>query len=496
MDLQLLLSDVPEKTVFGTGAGIDIKGVVYDPLRVQPGYLFVAIHIYTQMDKIEIPDGHPLVMDAINKGAVAVVLQKDQPVPDHIVKILVPDSRQALGLIATRFYGFPSKELALLAVTGTNGKTTTTHVVESIFIQKYKIGLIGTLYYKMNGVIHKSKDTTPEPPDLQEILRRMADARYDYCVMETSSHGIEFFRLTGCEFKIAVFTNLTQDHLDFHRTMENYLNAKLKLFRWLKPDDYAVINIDDSYGHHFVKATQAKVISYGLSAKADVRAEHINYHIKGTSYRLVTPKGEIDIETKLVGRFNVYNALAAVAVAVSQNIDLQTIKAGLEAKIWVSGRFELVERGQEFAVVVDYAHTPDGMENVLSLAKSLNPKRVITLFGCGGDRDKEKRPIMGEMADRYSDEIIITADNPRNEDPAQIIEEIGRGVRSHGVHKILDRGEAIRYAVRMARPGDIVMILGKGHETTQTLRDRTIEFNDRVESEKALQELVTPGTAL
>lgn len=491
MDLQILLSDVPEKTVSASGAGIDIKGVVYDPLRVQPGYLFVAINIYTQMDKIEIPDGHPLVADAIKKGAVAVVLQKDQPVPDQVVKILVPDSRQALGLIATRFYGFPSKELCLIALTGTNGKTTTTHVVESIFIQKHKIGLIGTLYYKMNGVIHKSKDTTPEPPDLQDILRRMADAHFDYCVMETSSHGIEFFRLTGCEFKIAVFTNLTQDHLDFHKTMDNYLNAKLKLFRWLKPEDFAVINIDDSYGHHFVQATQAQVISYGLSAKADVRAERISYHIKGTSYRLVTPKGEIDIETRLVGRFNVYNALAAVAVAISQNIDLQTIKAGLEATIWVSGRFELVERGQEFAVVVDYAHTPDGMENVLSLAKSLNPKRVITLFGCGGDRDKEKRPIMGEMADRYSDEIIITADNPRNEDPAQIIEEIGHGVRSHAVHKILDRGEAIRYAVRMAGPGDIVMILGKGHETTQTLRDRTIEFNDRIESEKALQELVT-----
>jgi UDP-N-acetylmuramoyl-L-alanyl-D-glutamate--2,6-diaminopimelate ligase len=496
MDLQILLSDIAEKAVSGPTAAIDIKGVVYDPLRVQPGYLFVAINIYTQLDKIEIPDGHPLVAEAIQRGAVAVVLQKDQPVPDHVAKILVPDSRQVLGLIATRFYGFPSDHLNLIAVTGTNGKTTTTHVVESIFIQKYRIGLIGTLYYKMNGVIHKSKDTTPEPPDLQDILRRMADEKSDYCVMETSSHGIEFFRLTGCQFKVAVFTNLTQDHLDFHHTMENYLNAKLKLFRWLKPKDFAIINIDDSYGHHFVMATQARVISYGLSPKADVRAERISYHIKGTSYRLVTPTGEIDIDTKLVGRFNVYNALAAVAVAISQNIDLQTIKAGLEAKIWVSGRFELVERGQEFAVVVDYAHTPDGMENVLSLAKSLNPKRVITLFGCGGDRDKEKRPIMGEMADRYSDELIITADNPRNEDPAQIIEEISRGCRTHSVHKILDRREAIRYAVRMAQPGDIVMILGKGHETTQTLRERTIEFNDRIESEKALQDLATQGPAL
>jgi UDP-N-acetylmuramoyl-L-alanyl-D-glutamate--2,6-diaminopimelate ligase len=490
MDLQLLLNDLKEKQITGDPKGFDITGVVYDPLRVKPGFIYVAISIYTQMDKIEIPDGHVLVNDAIKNGAIAVVLQQDQSLPSHVVKILVPDSRKALGILATRFYDFPSHVLDLIAVTGTNGKTTTTHIVESIFIQKYKMGLIGTLYYKLNGVIHKSKDTTPEPPDLQEILRKMADQHFDYCIMETSSHGIEFHRLRGCKFKVAVFTNLTQDHLDFHKTMENYLQAKLKLFKWLLADDYAVINIDDRSGAKFVEATKAHVITYGLSAQADVRATNIRYGIKSTEYRLITPKGEIDISTKLVGQFNVYNALAAVGVALSQGLDLGTIKTGLEAKIWVSGRFELVEKGQEFAVVVDYAHTPDGVENVLSLAKSLNPKRVITLLGCGGDRDKEKRPIMGETAARFSDEIILTADNPRTEDPLQIIEAIAQGCPKASLHKIPDRGEAIRYAVKMAGAGDIVMILGKGHETTQTLKDHTIEFNDRVQAEKALLELL------
>ena len=494
MDLQLLLTELAEKQVSGNAQNISISGVVYDPLRVRPGYLYVAINIYTQLDKIEIPDGHVGVSAAIKNGATAVVLERDQPVPESIVKILVPDSRYALGRIATRFYQFPSQDLNLIAVTGTNGKTTTTHIVESIFIQKFKVGLIGTLYYKLNGVIHRSKDTTPEPPDLQEILRKMADQQFEYCIMETSSHGIEFHRLVGCTFKVAVFTNLTQDHLDFHKTMENYLQAKLKLFGWLLPEDYAVVNIDDPAGSKFVAATRAQVLSYGLSGQAQVRAADVQYHIKGTDYHLITPKGEIDIHTKLVGKFNVYNALAAVGVALSQNLDLATIKAGLEASIWVSGRFELVEKGQPFAVVVDYAHTPDGVENVLSLAKSLRPNRVITLFGCGGDRDKEKRPIMGETAARYSDEIILTADNPRSEDPLQIIEQIAAGCALASVHKIPDRGRAIRYAVNMAQPGDIVMILGKGHETTQTLKERTIEFNDRQQAEEALAERLDLNT--
>lgn len=486
MKLQTFLDDLSDKKVSGGQTDVKIKGIAYDPLRIEPGFIYVAINIYTQLDKIEIPDGHPLAGDAIRNGAVAVVLQEDVAVPPNIVKILVPDSRKALGILANRFYGYPSHQMKLIGVTGTNGKTTTTHVIESIFIQKYKIGLIGTLYYKLNGEIRKSKDTTPEPPDLQAILREMADLHFDYCVMETSSHGIEFHRLEGCRFNVALYTNLTQDHLDFHKTMENYLNAKLKLFRWLKPGDFAVINHDDAYAADFIGAARAKVITYAIDKTSDVMAKKIQYAINGTRYRLETPAGSIDIDTRLVGRFNVYNALAGVGVAISQGIDLGTIKSGLERPIRVSGRFELVDKGQAFSVVIDYAHTPDGMENVLSLAKSLNPKRLITVFGCGGDRDREKRPIMGQIASQYSDDVILTADNPRNEDPQQIIREIEAGCEAKKATTIIDRGEAINRAIGMARPGDIVMILGKGHELTQTLKDRTIPFNDREEAEKAL----------
>ena len=486
MNLQLYLDDLKEKKVSGDPAGIDIKGIAYDPLRIEAGFIYVAINIYTQLDKIEIPDGLPFIADAIAKGAVCVVTQEEVEVPSSVVKVVVPDSRYALGILSNRYYGYPSEMLTLVGVTGTNGKTTTTHVIESIFIENYKVGLIGTLYYKLNGEIRKSKDTTPEPPDLQAILRQMADLGCRYCFMEASSHGIEFHRLQGCRFRVAVFTNLTQDHLDSHRTVEQYLDAKLKLFRWLGQEDYAIVNIDDPYGGRFVESTRANVLTYGIYTPADIMAKDIQYGIGGTRYTLVTPKGTIAIHTRLLGRFNVYNAFAGFGTAVAEGIDLETIKRGLERPIRVAGRMEMVDKGQPFTVVVDYAHTPDGMENVLGLARGLNPRRLITLFGCGGDRDKEKRPIMGAAASKFSDTIILTADNPRNEDPVRILAEINSGCDPAKVTQIIDRREAIRHAVGIAQPGDIVMILGKGHETTQTLKDRTIPFSDREEAENAL----------
>jgi UDP-N-acetylmuramoyl-L-alanyl-D-glutamate--2,6-diaminopimelate ligase len=379
--------------------------------------------------------------------------------------------------------------MKMIGVTGTNGKTTTTHIIDSILMQKYRTGLIGTLYYKINGEIRKSKDTTPEPPDLQEIFRQMVAEQVDYCAMEVSSHGIDFFRVQGVDYNVGLFTNLTQDHLDYHKTMEHYLQTKLKLFQWLAPHDHAVANIDDPHAVDFFNATVANKISYGIQNKADVMAKDIKFSIKGTQYRLCTPIGEIEIKQQLAGLFNVYNSLAAVAVAISQNFDLDTIKAGLEQKIVVSGRFELVEKGQPFSVVVDYAHTPDGIDNVLKLAKNLNPKRLITVFGCGGDRDKEKRPIMGKIASQYSDMIVLTADNPRNENPEQIIDQILKGMDKAPYHRIIDRGEAIEFAIHQAKPGDIVMLIGKGHETTQTLKDRTVHFNDVEEAEKILEKL-------
>lgn len=480
MLLTELLSVLTDKKLIGGMKDQEITGVTYDPLRVRPGFVYIAINIYTQLDKIESPEGHEpeRVQQAIANGAVAVVLQRDVAIPNAVLKVLVPNSRFALAMLANQFYGYPSRSMKLLGITGTNGKTTTTHIVESIFIQKYRIGLIGTLYYKIQGQINKSKDTTPEPPDLQEIFQRMVQQNLDYCVLEASSHGIDFHRLSGCQFETAAFTNLTQDHLDYHKTMENYLQTKLRLFQWLTAENHAVVNIDDPVGERFVRATQARVLTYGIDNKADLKAENIKLAIGGTQYTLNTPIGTIDINTKLVGRFNIYNALAAVGIAVSQGIDLLTIKTGLENKIRVSGRFELVDKGQDFSVVVDYAHTPDGMENVLRLAKDVQPRRIITVFGCGGDRDRDKRPQMGAIAEKYSDLVVVTADNPRTEDPMRIANDILAGMKNRNHEVVIDRQEAIEKAIAMARTGDLVMLLGKGHETTQTLKDRTIPFND------------------
>jgi len=485
MKLQQYLELLSAKQIFGTVPDVDVKGIAYDPLRIEPGFIFVAINIYTQLDKIEIPDGHVKIADAIKKGAIAIIYQNDIAVTS-VVRVKVPDSRFALAVLADAFYEQPSRKLKLLALTGTNGKTTTTHIVESILIQHYKIGLIGTLYYKLQGVIHLSKDTTPEPPDLQSILKKMADRGFDFCVLEASSHGIELHRLAGCQFQAAAFTNLTQDHLDFHKTMEAYRKTKLRLFEWLAPDTHAVINIDDPSGKYFIAATSAKVLTYGLLQPADLTAKDIKYGIQGTEYTLVTPIGEVSVRTGLIGKFNLYNALAAVGVALSQGATLEEIKSGLERKIVVAGRFEQVNKGQKFSVVVDYAHTPDGLENVLSLARGLKPKQLITVFGCGGDRDKEKRPMMGQIADQYSDQIIVTADNPRNEDPVQISKEIVAGIQNKPVQVILDRREAIAKALEMASEGDIVMLCGKGHETTQTIKNDTFHFNDREVAEELL----------
>ncbi len=489
MELETLLQVLPEKHVSGNIEGIDIKGVVYDPLRVKHGFIYVAINIYTQLDKIEIPDGHDKVDDAIKNGASVVVLQHDMEVPGSVVKIVVPNSRLALALLANKYYDYPSRKMKMIGITGTNGKTTTTHIIDSILLQKYRTGLIGTLYYKINGKIYKSKDTTPEPPDLQEIFTHMVNENVEYCAMEVSSHGIDFYRVEGVNYNVALFTNLSQDHLDYHKTMEHYLQTKKKLFQWLTSEDYAIANIDDPHGQEFLDVSRGKPISFGINNPADVMAKNIELSIKGSKYRLVTPDGEIDIDQKLVGMFNVYNSLAAVAVAFSQGFGLETIKKGLEQNIRVAGRFELVDKGQEFSVVVDYAHTPDGMEKVLKLSKDLNANRIITVFGCGGDRDKEKRPLMGEVADKYSDIIVLTADNPRNEDPEQIISEISEGIKSAETYKIIDRYEAIEFAINHAQPNDIIMILGKGHETTQTLKDKTIHFNDMEVANEILSNL-------
>ena len=487
--LEQLLKILPEKQVFGD-ENPDIKGVVYDPLRIEKGFLYVAINIYTQMDKIELSDGHPLIPDAIKAGAVAVIVEKNVEVQEGIVKIIVPDSRLALALVAGEFYQHPSLAFKLIGITGTNGKTTTAHIVESILAQKYRTGLIGTLYYKINGKINKSKDTTPEPPDLQEIFTRMKDESVEYCVMEVSSHGVDFHRVSGVDYETGIWTNFTQDHLDWHKTMEAYRAAKLRWFGSLGADKTVVVNVDDVSSQFFIDAAQAKIVKYGIENSADVSAENINMDGTGTSFTLVTPKGKIDVHAKLRGMFNLYNMLAAVS-AVLEDVSLAEIKTGLEQNIVVAGRFQTINQGQDFTVIVDYAHTPDGLLKVLNAARSMNPNRIITVFGCGGDRDPDKRPKMAAITEELSDIAIITDDNPRTEDPKKIVEQVVAGIKGRDSfeYKIIhDRHKAIEYGIDIAQTGDLVLIAGKGHETTQTLKDRTIHFNDVEVADEILKE--------
>ncbi|HOE62933.1 MAG TPA: UDP-N-acetylmuramoyl-L-alanyl-D-glutamate--2,6-diaminopimelate ligase [Candidatus Sumerlaeota bacterium] len=495
MKLSKLLSVLADKKITGS-QDPEIAGVVYDPLRVKPGFLYVAIDIYTQLDKIEIPDGHPFVNDAIKAGAVAVMLQNDMPVPDNIVKIVVPSSRRALALVAGEFYNHPSRKFKLIGITGTNGKTTTTHIIESIMMTKYRVGLIGTLYYKINGRICKSKDTTPEPPDLQEIFTHMLEEKLDYCAMEVSSHGVEFFRVAGIDYEAGIWTNFTQDHLDFHITMDEYRNAKLKWVKTLNEDKFMAVNMDDPSADYFIKAARAKVVRYGLKNPSDVTAKDYVLHAGGTDFRLVTPKGEIDIKAKLRGEFNLYNMLGAVAGILNQPITLEEIKTGLEKNIVVAGRFQPVERGQKFSVIIDYAHTPDGMEKVMNAARAMNPSRIITVFGCGGDRDRSKRPQMAAIVEANCDYFIITEDNPRTEDPSQIMNDIVAGVKnqkSENFEIVYDRYEAIKRAIEIAKPGDLVIVAGKGHESTQTLKDKTLHFNDYEVADEILQKMGYKG---
>ena len=490
MKLSELLSVIEPLRIDGTLQDVDINGVCYDPLRVEANFIYVAINIYTQLDKIEIPDGHPFVRDAVARGAVCVIVEQDVPCPDNVLKILAADSRYALSALADKFYGTPSQNMQLIGVTGTNGKTTTTHIIEKIFETQQRVGLIGSLYYKINGEIFYGKDTTPEPPDLQMIFQRMRDAGCSVCTMEVSSHAMEFHRVAHVDFAAAVFTNLTPDHLDFHKTMDNYRNAKLKLFRKLKPTAHAVINIDDPNAAAFIRAANAPVITTGLQHHADVYATDIAFDVTHTDYRIHTPQGSFEVRSPLIGKFNIYNTLSAVGVAISQHIPLEIIRQALEKPLRIPGRFEKIERGQSFAVIVDYAHTPDGMHSVLHAAKQLEPHRLITVFGCGGNRDRTKRPLMGEAACKYSDVVILTTDNPRYEDPEAIIRDIEAGMSGTTYEVVLDRREAIHRAIALAQPGDMVMILGKGHEKYQEIQGKTYPFYDVEVAENALAEVL------
>ncbi|MDA8146573.1 MAG: UDP-N-acetylmuramoyl-L-alanyl-D-glutamate--2,6-diaminopimelate ligase [Thermaerobacter sp.] len=464
---------------WGTAGG-EASGIAYDSRRVGPGGIFVAIPGFRD-------DGHRYIPAAVAAGAAAVVAERD---PDSLPVpwVRVADSRRALAQLACGFFDHPSRELDLVGVTGTNGKTTTTHLLRQVLeAAGSKTGLLGTVHNLIGDRVLPVEHTTPEAPDLQQLLRRMVDEGCRAAVMEVSSHSLTLQRVAGTHFRVTVLTNVTQDHLDFHGTFEAYLAAKASLFDATRP---AALNADDPNFPLFRKRCR-RVLTYGLGEGAQVRGEAVRVLPEGARFNLITSRGVWPVRLSLTGRFNVYNALAAAAAALLLGVDETAVVRGLEAARPVTGRLERVEEGQPFTVVVDYAHTPDGLEKLLTTVREFTAGRVLLVFGCGGDRDRGKRPLMGEVAARRADYAWLTADNPRSEDPEAIIEEITVGFRRAGrdnYRRTVDRAMAIREALRAARPGDAVVVAGKGHETYQIFRDRTEAFSDREELRRGLNE--------
>jgi len=491
-ELVELLKNLEARVVKGDPESLTISGITYDSRKVEPGFVFVCIEGFKT-------DGHNYVDSAVKNGAAAIVARKTVDVPGGAPLILVDNTRTALALLGAAFYGFPSRSLTMIGVTGTNGKTTTTHLVEEILKENgHKVGLIGTNKNKIGDMELPATNTTPESLDLQQLLAQMRDAGVSHVVMEVSSHALELDRVAGVEYDLAIFTNITQDHLDFHESMENYLAAKTKLFSGLGKNagkaypKYGIINIDDPQADKIIAQTTANVLTYGIHENADVRAHNIDLRADGVTFDAVTPGGDLPLALHITGLFNVANSLAAVAAAVALGLPLAPVKTALERILGVAGRLEKVDAGQAFAVLVDYAHTPDSLENILKAAREFTGGRVITVFGCGGDRDRTKRPIMGAVAARLSDYTVLTSDNPRSEEPKAILAEIEAGVApltgKERYSVIPDRREAIGFALKMAEPQDTVLIAGKGHETYQLVGDRVLPFDDREVARELLRE--------
>lgn len=490
--LKELITLLPEAAVRGK-SDILISDIAHDSRQVKAGTLFVCL------PGVKV-DGHDFIQQAREHGAVAVLVQKDIDI-EGLTVIKVPDTRIAMQLIVPDFFDYPGKKLRMIGVTGTNGKTTTTYIIRSILKKAgFKVGVVGTIQIMIGEKILPIKNTTPDVIDLQATLAKMVESGMDYVVMEVSSHALALGRVAGCEFDVGVFTNMTRDHLDFHGTFENYLEAKVKLFEMLGRSDAvkqgktAVVNADDPVAGAILKKAKCKQLTYGIENPAQLKAEDIDIQPAGANFTIVTSEEKIPLELNITGNFNIYNTLAAVGAALAENIDYKVIKDALQEFKSVPGRFELVDAGQPFSVIVDYAHTPDGLENILKTARQFAKRRIIAVFGCGGDRDRTKRPIMGKLAAEYADIVIATSDNPRTEDPETILQEIEVGIKegltSGKVYKkIADRRQAIHTAVELAEREDIVIIAGKGHETYQILKDKTIDFDDRKVAREAIREM-------
>ncbi len=475
-----LLIVLPQARVMGSLDKV-VKDVTADSRQVQEGSLFICLkgaHV----------DGHKYIEQAYKAGAVCVIVEdeiKDRPAGLTVIR--VNDTRDAMSYVAPWFFDYPGKKMRMIGVTGTNGKTTTTNIIRLILRKAgFKVGLIGTINIMIEDEIEVSHNTTPDVVDLERSLYKMQQAGCDYVVMEVSSHALALNRVAGCEYDVAVLTNITQDHLDFHQTFENYRSAKAILFESLhkgdKPNKCAIFNMDDASSKIIMASTKSPVLTYGKEKTNDVYPLSWKIEAKLMQLDLHTPAGELNLLLHITGEFNIYNVMAAVSAMIAEKIDLKVVSEILNGFAGVPGRFQLVEAGQPYTVIVDYAHTPDGLENVLKTARGITRGKLWAVFGCGGDRDNKKRPIMAKIALELADNIVITSDNPRSEDPELIIADIEKGLvgvtADKEIYKVTDRREAINLALTKADANDVILIAGKGHENYQILKNETIHFDD------------------
>jgi len=474
MKLKDILAGMPLKKLNGNEAE-EIQGIAYSSKSIKPGDLFAALKGVKK-------DGFEFVGEALKNGA-AVILS-DQPKPGNLAKawVQVSDTREALALCSANFYSHPSQKMKVVGITGTKGKTTITYLLEEILKKtKYVPGIIGTISYKGPGMNMTARLTTPEAPDLQRLMSEMLAKGATHCIMEVSSHALELKRVIGIGFDVVVFANLSGDHLDYHQSMDRYFEAKKKLFFLNHKKRMAVVNRDDPWGQKLIAQLPAGAITFGIEPGAMVAAENINLSEKGIEAVVKYPAGQITLSSPLLGKPNLYNILASTAVALTLNIPVSAIKEGIASLKGVPGRFEKIENSLGLHVFVDYAHTDDALKNLLETVREFNPRRIILVFGAGGDRDKTKRPRMGEAAGRLADWTIITSDNPRSEDPLAIISDIEAGIKKTGTQNyqiIPDRREAIEKALSLGARGDYILVAGKGHEDYQIIKDKVLHFDD------------------
>jgi len=474
MKLKDLLKDIPGVHVNGNGSA-EILGLAYSSQQIQPGFLFTAL-------RGEKRDGHDFIEDALRRGASAILSERPKPPNLKVTWIEVADAREALAFSAANFYDHPSMKMKVIGITGTKGKTTLTYLLESILNKAgYEPGVIGTINYRWSNRILSAERTTPEAPEMQKMMREMLDQGITHCLIEVSSHGLDLKRVWGIRFDIAVFTNLAAEHLDYHESMEDYFEAKKKLFFLNAKKRTAVVNLDDPWGKKLIAELPLTTVSYGLEPAAIVRGQEYRLTEGGIKVEVDFPGGQMKICSPLMGKHNLYNILGAFATSLALNIPALTIKEGISALKGIPGRLQKIENTLGFQVFVDYAHTDNALLNLLETVHELKPHRILLVFGAGGDRDKSKRARMGEVAAKFADCTFLTSDNPRSEDPLAIIADIEKGFIQKGSKNyciVSDRRKAIEQALASAKKGDYILIAGKGHEHYQVFKDRTVPFDD------------------